>query len=48
MGRPDRERLIPMSYDAPLSTEWWDDDGSAEYKTLFARIEREGMVLEKE
>ena len=48
MVRPDRERLIPMSYDAPLSTEWWDDDGSAEYKTLFARIEREGMVLEKE
>ena len=45
--RPDFDRLIPMSYDAPLSTEWWDDDGSEEYKAMFARIEREGMVLEK-
>ena len=47
MVRPDRKRLIPMSYDAPISTEYWDDDGTREYKEMFARIEREGMVLEK-
>lgn len=47
MVRPDRRRLIPMSYDAPLTTEYWDDDGSAEYKRMFERIEREGIVLWK-
>ena len=47
MVRPDRRRLIPMSYDAPISTEYWDDDGSSEYQKMFKKIEREGMVLEK-
>ena len=47
MVRPDRRRLIPMSYDAPISTEYWDDDGTEEYRSMLARIEREGMVLEK-
>ena len=46
MVRPDSRRLIPMSYDAPISTEYWDDDGTPEYRDMFARIEREGMVLE--
>ena len=46
MVRPDRSRLIPMSYDSPISTEYWDDDGTPEYREMFARIEREGMVLE--
>ena len=46
MVRPDRRREIPLSYDAPLTTEWWDDDGSAEYREMFARLEREGVVLE--
>ena len=45
MVRPDRWRLIPMSYDSPLTTEYWDDDGSEEYRKMFARIEREGIVL---
>ena len=40
-------RLIPMSYDSPICTEYWDDDGTAEYRTMFERIEREGMVLER-
>ena len=48
MVRPDRSRLIPMSYTAPISTTYWDDDGSAEYKETFARIEREGVVLERD
>lgn len=47
MVRPDRRRLIPLRYDLPLSTEYWDDDGSSEYKQMFARIEREGVVLLK-
>lgn len=47
MVRPDRRRLIPLRYDLPLSTEYWDDDGSSEYKQMFARIEHEGVVLLK-
>jgi len=45
MVRPDIRRLIPMSYMSPITTEYWDDDGSAEYKSMFDRIEREGVVL---
>jgi L-alanine-DL-glutamate epimerase-like enolase superfamily enzyme len=45
MVRPDGRRLLPLSYDAPVSTEYWDDDGSADYKSMFGRIEREGVVL---
>ena len=45
MVRPDRWRLIPMSYDCPLTTEYWDDDGTEEYRKMFARIEKEGVVL---
>ena len=45
MVRPDLWRLIPMSYDSPLTTEYWDDNGSEEYRKMFARIEREGVVL---
>ncbi len=47
MVRPDGRRLIPMSYNSPLKTDWWDDDGSQHYKDMFERIEREGMVLLK-
>ena len=45
MVRPDFRRLIPMSYDSPLTTEYWDNDGSPEYAAMFGRIEREGIVL---
>jgi len=37
---------MPMSYVAPITTEYWDDDGSAEYRAMFGRIEQEGIVLE--
>ena len=47
MVRPDTRRLIPMSYASPISTEYWDDDGTPAYKEMFARIGREGMVLER-
>lgn len=46
MVRPDTRRLAPVSYEAPLATEYWDDDGSAEYRAMLARLEREGVVLE--
>ena len=47
MVRPDVRRLIPMSYDAKVTTEYWDDDGSNEYQTMFKRIKTEGLVIEK-
>ena len=37
---------IHGNYVAPITTEYWDDDGSAEYRAMFGRIEREGIVLE--
>ena len=40
-------RLPPMSYDAPLSTEYWDDDGSPEFKSMMARLEQEFVILER-
>ena len=46
MVRPDVRRLIPMSYDAKVTTEYWDDDGSPEYRTMFKRIETDGVVLQ--
>lgn len=47
MVLPNRRRLIPMSFDSPLSTEHRDDDGSPEFRAMFQRIKTEGMVLEK-
>ncbi|MBM3241387.1 hypothetical protein FJZ31_34335 [Candidatus Poribacteria bacterium] len=47
MVRPDRKRLIEMSYDAPISTEYWDDDGTPAYAKMLARLEREGVVMER-
>ena len=47
MVRPDVRKLIPMRYDLPVKTKWWDDDGSEAYKKMFKRIEKEGLVLEK-
>ena len=47
MVRPVQNRLMPMSYDSPLSTEYWDDDGTPEFRAMMARIETEGIVLER-
>ena len=47
MVLPNIWRLIPMSFDSPLATEYWDDDGSVQYKVMFKRLETETMVLEK-
>ena len=48
MVLPVRAReLPPMSYDAPLSSTYWDDDGTPEFKEIMARLEREGVILER-
>jgi galactonate dehydratase len=45
MVRPDWSGALPMSYAAPLATEYWDDDGSDEFAEMRARIEREDPVV---
>jgi gluconate/galactonate dehydratase len=45
MVRPDSRRLMPFSYDAPIQTEYWDNDGSPEYRHILERLEKEGLVL---
>jgi hypothetical protein len=47
MVRPDVRKLIPMSYQSPISTTWWDDDGTPEYRAVFQRIEQDGIILER-
>jgi len=49
MVRPDWSRsLMPLSFAAPLKTEYWDDDGSDEFNAMMSRIEKEDAVLEAE
>ena len=48
MVRPDWTRSgIPMSYNAPITTEYWDDDNSSNFRNLYERIYREGMIIER-
>ena len=47
MVRPDKRRLATLSYDAPITTEYWDPDGTPLFRDMFQRLEKEGMVLEK-
>tara|TARA_B100000686_G_C16794316_1_gene981141 strand:- start:104 stop:1348 length:1245 start_codon:yes stop_codon:yes gene_type:complete len=47
MVRPDWSRtLMPMSFAAPLTSEYWDDDDSDQFDRMMVRIEKEGAVLE--
>ena len=39
--------MSPMSYEAPIETDYWDFDGTPEYRAMFERLEREGIVLER-
>lgn len=41
-------RLPPMKYDAPLSTEYWDNDDSTEFQNMMARLEKEDVVIEQQ
>jgi hypothetical protein len=47
MTRPDLRREITLSYDAPLETEYWDPDGTAAFREMFARIEKDGTILKR-
>jgi hypothetical protein len=45
--RPDwKPGLMPFSFCAPITTDYWDDDGGEEFARMYQRLEREGMVLE--
>lgn len=45
--RPDwKSGGVPMSYDAPITTEYWDDDGSPQFNAMRERLGREYMVME--
>ena len=45
--RPDWTRgLVPMSYESPITTEYWDEDDTSEFAAMTERLEREGMVYE--
>lgn len=47
MVRPDTRRLMPMRYESPIATDYWDEDGSPEYRAVRERLAREGAILEK-
>jgi hypothetical protein len=36
-----------MNYASEVETEYWDDDGGVEWAEMDARLQREGMVLER-
>ena len=42
----DLSRLLPMRYAEPITTEYWDDDGTPEYAAMIGRLDKEGVVLE--
>lgn len=47
MNRPDWTRGgLPLSYDAEISTGYWDDDGSDEFATMWTRLDIEHPVVE--
>lgn len=46
MVRPDKRHQITLSYNGPVTTEWWDPDGTPEFRRMMERLEKEGMVLE--
>lgn len=47
MVRPDWRREITLQYDSPISTEYWDPDGTPAFTAMMARLEKEGTVLER-
>jgi galactonate dehydratase len=46
--RPDWTKgLIPMSYDSPIASDYWDNDDSADFAAMWERLEREELVIER-
>lgn len=43
--RPDWSQAAPASFAAPLSTEYWDDDGSEEFSRMCQRLAQESTLL---
>ena len=47
MIRPDWTRGgLPLSYEAPITTEYWDDDGSDAFAQMWTRLDAEHPVVE--
>ena len=44
--RPDLRREVTLSYDASIKSEYWDPDGTPAFRDMFARLEKEGLILE--
>ena len=38
---------LPLSFNTPITTDYWDDDGSPEFTAMLQRIVAEGAVLLK-
>ncbi|MDA0660764.1 MAG: mandelate racemase/muconate lactonizing enzyme family protein [Planctomycetota bacterium] len=47
MVRPDSRKFVTMGYDSPITTEWWDPDGTPAFNMMMKRLREEGMILEK-
>ncbi|MCC7262372.1 MAG: hypothetical protein IT369_07615 [Candidatus Latescibacteria bacterium] len=47
MVRPDTRRQMTLSYTSPITTDYWDEDGTPEYQAVRERLAREGAILEK-
>jgi hypothetical protein len=45
--RPDRRREFTPSWVSPVTTEYWDDDGSPAFREMMGRLQTDGMVLER-
>ena len=46
--RPDRSRIVELSYDAPISSQCWDNDGSKEYQAMLTRLKQEAIIIENQ
>lgn len=47
MVRPDTRGEITLGYDMPVTTEWWDPDGTPAFRSMMDRLVNQGMVLER-
>ena len=45
---PFGSNTLLLGFAMPIETEYWDDDGSKEWREMRARIEAEGAVMRKE
>ena len=45
---PFGSNTLVLGFAMPIETEYWDDDGSKEWREMRARIEAEGAVMRKE